>query len=214
MGPLAVGGDLRPDRLILAYSLGIFPWYGPGEPIQWHSPDPRMVLLADELKVGRSLRRSIRKARFRLTLDTAFEAVVDRCSRAPRPGQQGTWITDEMRAAYLELHERGLAHSAEAWDGDRLAGGLYGVSLGRAFFGESMFAKVPEASKVAFVALTEQLLRWEIRLIDCQVYTEHLARFGAREWPRQEFLAALRESRQHATRVGRWHFDPPPPGDA
>lgn len=211
LGPLAVGGDLRPDRLVLAYSLGIFPWYGPGEPIQWHSPDPRMVLLADELRVSRSLRRSIKKGQFRLTLDTAFEAVVDACSKVPRPGQNGTWITDEMRSAYRELHERGLAHSAEAWQGDTLAGGLYGVSLGAAFFGESMFSRVPEASKVAFVAFTEQLLRWDIRLVDCQVYTEHLARFGAREWPRADFLEALHDTRQSPTRIGRWEYDPLPP---
>jgi leucyl/phenylalanyl-tRNA--protein transferase len=213
MGPLAVGGDLRPDRLLLAYSLGIFPWYGPGEPIQWHSPDPRMVLLANELRVTRSLRRTLRKGRFRLTLDTAFGAVVEACAQTPRPGQDGTWITDEMKAAYLKLHERGLAHSAEAWDGDDLVGGLYGVSLGAAFFGESMFTHVPEASKVSFVTFTEQLERWGIRLVDCQVYTEHLARFGAREWPRGEFLAALRVALEVPARVGPWRFDAPEAGD-
>ncbi len=213
MGPLAVGGDLRPDRLLLAYSLGIFPWYGPGEPIQWHSPDPRMVLLANELRVTRSLRRTLRKGRFRLTLDTAFGAVVEACAQTPRPGQDGTWITDEMKTAYLKLHERGLAHSAEAWDGDDLVGGLYGVSLGAAFFGESMFTHVPEASKVSFVTFTEQLERWGIRLVDCQVYTEHLARFGAREWPRSEFLAALRVALEVPARVGPWRFDAPEAGD-
>ena len=160
MGPLAVGGDLRPERLVLAYSLGIFPWYSANEPIQWHSPDPRMVLLADELRVTRSLRRTVRKERFRVSLDTAFAAVVEACAETPRPEQDGTWITDEMKAAYVELHERGLAHSAEAWDGDELAGGLYGVSLGGAFFGESMFAHQADASKVAFVTFTEQLARW------------------------------------------------------
>jgi leucyl/phenylalanyl-tRNA--protein transferase len=209
IGPLAVGGDLRPERLVLAYSLGIFPWYGPGEPIQWHSPDPRMVLLVDELQVSRSLRRTLKKADLRLTLDTAFDRVVEACAETPRPGQVGTWITDEMKEAYSELHRRGLAHSAEAWSGGKLAGGLYGVSLGAAFFGESMFAHVPEASKVAFVAFTEQLRRWGITLIDCQVYTEHLARFGAREWPRWEFLAALRTALQHPTRKGPWRFDEP-----
>ncbi len=213
LGPLAVGGDLRPDRLLLAYSLGIFPWYGPGEPIQWHSPDPRMVLLANELRVTRSLRRTLRRGRFRLTLDTAFGAVVEACAQTPRPGQDGTWITDEMKAAYLKLHERGLAHSAEAWDGDDLVGGLYGVSLGAAFFGESMFTHVPEASKVSFVTFTEQLERWGIRLVDCQVYTEHLARFGAREWPRSEFLAALRVALEVPARVGPWRFDAPEAGD-
>ena len=207
MGPLAVGGDLRPERLVLAYSLGIFPWYSANEPIQWHSPDPRMVLLADELRVTRSLRRTVRKGRFRVSLDTAFAAVVEACAETPRPEQDGTWITDDMKAAYVELHERGLAHSAEAWDGDELAGGLYGVSLGGAFFGESMFAHQADASKVAFVTFTEQLARWGVRLIDCQVYTEHLARFGAGEWPREEFLRALRGALERPTRVGAWRFD-------
>ncbi len=212
MGPLAVGGDLRPERLVLGYSLGIFPWYSANEPIQWHSPDPRMVLLADELRVTRSLRRTIRKGRFRVTLDTAFAAVVEACAETPRPEQDGTWITEEMKAAYVELHARGLAHSAEAWDGDELVGGLYGVSLGAAFFGESMFAHQADASKVAFVTFTEQLARWGVRLIDCQVYTEHLARFGAGEWPREEFLRALRGALERPTRVGVWRFDAPEGG--
>jgi leucyl/phenylalanyl-tRNA--protein transferase len=208
-GPIAVGGDLHPDRLVLAYSMGIFPWYGPGEPIQWHSPDPRMVLLADELKVSRSLRRAVKRGGLRLTLDTDFARVVDACATAPRPGQAGTWITPAMKKAYCELHRRGVAHSVEAWRDDRLVGGLYGVSLGAAFFGESMFAREPEASKVAFVAFTRQLGCWGIRLIDCQVYTEHLARFGAQEWPRRAFLAALRRALLVPTRPGPWRFDPP-----
>jgi leucyl/phenylalanyl-tRNA--protein transferase len=168
-----------------------------------------MVLLADELRVSRSLRRALRKGGFRLTLDAAFARVVDACASIPRPRQAGTWITDEMKEAYIELHRRGLAHSAEAWRDDRLVGGLYGVSLGAAFFGESMYAEEAEASKVAFVAFTEQLRRWGIRLIDCQVYTEHLARFGAQEWPRRGFLAALREALEEPTRPGPWRFDPP-----
>jgi leucyl/phenylalanyl-tRNA--protein transferase len=208
-GPIAVGGDLHPDRLVLAYSMGIFPWYGPGEPIQWHSPDPRMVLLADELKVSRSLRRAVKRGGLRLTLDTDFASVVDACATAPRPGQAGTWITPEMKEAYGELHRRGVAHSVEAWRDDRLVGGLYGVSLGAAFFGESMFAREPEASKVALVAFTRQLARWGIRLIDCQVYTEHLARMGAQEWPRRAFLATLRRALLAPTRPGPWRFDPP-----
>jgi leucyl/phenylalanyl-tRNA--protein transferase len=206
-GPLAVGGDLRPERLLLAYSLGIFPWYSEGQPIMWHSPDPRMVLLSGRLRVPRSLRREARKGRFRLTLDTAFSAVVTGCARVPRPGQDGTWITPDMESAYAQLHRRGFAHSAEAWSGDELAGGLYGVSLGGAFFGESMFAREPDASKIAFVALVAQLERWGIGLVDCQVYTEHLARFGAEEWPRREFLAALRRALERPTRAGRWEFD-------
>jgi leucyl/phenylalanyl-tRNA--protein transferase len=208
-GPLAVGGDLSPQRLLLAYSLGIFPWYSEGEPILWHSPDPRMVLLADRVRVPRSLRRESRRKRLRLTLDTAFAEVVTACARTPRPAQAGTWITPDMRDAYVELHRRGVAHSAEAWRGDELVGGLYGVSLGRAFFGESMFTRESDASKLAFVGLVEQLQRWGIGLVDCQVYTEHLARFGAEEWPRRRFLVALAEALDHPTRPGPWRFDPP-----
>src|SRR5690606_11952469 len=202
------GGDLRPERLLLAYQLGIFPWYHDGLPILWYSPDPRMVLEADRLVVNRSLRKSIRRGRYQVTLDTAFDRVIRACAEVPRPGQDGTWITSDMLAAYLRLHEIGYAHSVEAWDGAELAGGLYGVSLGGAFFGESMFARAPDASKVAFVALVEQLLRWDIRLIDCQVHTEHLERFGAEEWPRERYLARLAVALERPTRRGRWAFDP------
>ena len=204
-GPIAVGGDLRPERLLLAYSMGIFPWQG--EPLHWHSPDPRMVLLADELRVSRSLRRTVRRGAFRLTLDTEFTEVMIACATVPRPGQDGTWITPEMVESYTELHRRGVAHSVEAWRGGELVGGLYGLSLGAAFFGESMFARAPDASKMAFVALVEQLQRWSIRLVDCQVYTPHLASLGAREWPRREFLAALRDALERPTRLGPWRFD-------
>jgi len=209
-GLLAVGGDLSPERLVLAYSQGIFPWYSERQPILWHSPDPRFVLLAQDLKVGRSLRKTIRRAAYRITLDTAFSEVIDACAKIERPGQRGTWITPEMRQAYLELHRRGLAHSVEAWqDGPRIAGGLYGVSLGAAYFGESMFARAPDASKVALVALVEQLSRWGITLIDCQVPTDHLARFGASEWTRRDYLAALKKALRQPTRLGPWRFDPP-----
>jgi leucyl/phenylalanyl-tRNA--protein transferase len=204
-GPIAVGGDLRPERLLLAYSMGIFPWQG--EPLHWHSPDPRMVLLADELRVSRSLSRRLRRGDLRLTLDTAFEEVMVACATVPRPDQDGTWITAGMVESYTELHARGVAHSAEAWLGDRLVGGLYGLSLGAAFFGESMFAREADASKVAFVALVRQLAAWGIPLVDCQVYTEHLARFGAREWPRRDFLAALHAALDRPTRLGPWTFD-------
>lgn len=207
-GILAVGGDLSPDRLLLAYRMGIFPWYDDDLPILWHSPDPRMVLLAPELHVGRSLAKTIRKARFRLTLDTAFREVITRCRKAVRVGQDGTWITDEMVEAYTALHELGYAHSVEAWQDETLVGGLYGVSLGSSFFGESMFAAVPDASKVAFVGLVEQLLTWEIALIDCQVHTEHLERFGATEWPRRRYLDALAVTLEAPTRLGPWRFDP------
>lgn len=203
-GLLAVGGDLSPERLVLAYSLGIFPWYSEGQPILWHSPDPRMVLLAEDLRVPKSLQKTLRRRPYEITLDTAFPKVVEACATVPRPGQRGTWITRGMKKAYLELHRRGLAHSVEAWRDGALAGGLYGISLGAAFFGESMFAKAPDASKVAFVTLVEQLRRWGIGLIDCQVYTPHLARFGAEEWTRRRYVAALKRAVTEPTRVGRW----------
>jgi leucyl/phenylalanyl-tRNA--protein transferase len=206
-GLLAVGGDLGAERLLLAYSMGIFPWYEDGLPILWHSPDPRMILLPGHLRVSRSLRKALRDQSFEIRLDGDFEAVIRACAHAPRDGQDGTWITEEMVDAYLRLFELGCAHSAEAWRGAELVGGLYGVSLGGCFFGESMFASCANASKVAFVALVEQLARWEFDLIDCQVHTDHLARFGATEWPRSRFLSALEESLAKQTRRGRWRFD-------
>jgi leucyl/phenylalanyl-tRNA--protein transferase len=205
-GLLAVGGDLEPERLVLAYALGIFPWYSEGQPILWHSPDPRMVLRSSEIHVGRSLAKAMRRPGYEVRLDTAFAEVIERCARVPRPGQTGTWITADMVAAYVELHERGIAHSAEAFLDGKLVGGLYGVSLGAAFFGESMFATAPDASKVAFVTLVQQLARWGIELVDCQVRTDHLARFGAKEWPRSRFLAALQEALATPTRVGAWRL--------
>jgi len=213
-GPIAVGGDLRPERLLLAYSMGIFPWQG--EPLHWHSPDPRMVLLADELVVSRSLRKTMRRGLFHVTLDTAFTEVMVACATVPRHDQDGTWITPGMVESYTELHRRGVAHSVEAWRGRALVGGLYGLSLGAAFFGESMFALEADASKVAFVALVEQLGAWGLPIVDCQVYTPHLASLGAREWPRRDFLAALHAALDRPTRVGPWRFeDPaPPPGKA
>jgi leucyl/phenylalanyl-tRNA--protein transferase len=207
-GLLAVGGDLAPERLLLAYAEGIFPWYEEGLPILWHSPDPRTVLLPVELRVPRSLRKRLRRRPYRLTLDTAFERVVEACAAVPRPGQTGTWITTEMMAAYAALFELGFAHSVEAWDDERLVGGLYGVSLGSCFFGESMFALASDASKLGFVKLVEQLARWDFDLIDCQVHTQHLERFGAQEWPRARFLEALARGLEHETRQSRWHFDP------
>jgi leucyl/phenylalanyl-tRNA--protein transferase len=205
-GLIAVGGDLSPERLVLAYSSGIFPWFEEGQPILWHSPDPRMVLRAESLRVPRSLRKTMRKGPFRVTLDTAFPSVIQGCASSRRPGQKGTWITRGMQRAYQKLHRQGLAHSAEAWSGKQLAGGLYGVSLGGVFFGESMFARSPDASKVAFVTMVEQLLRWGISLIDCQVHTEHLARFGAEEWPRVRYLEELRRALAQPTRQGRWEL--------
>jgi leucyl/phenylalanyl-tRNA--protein transferase len=188
--------------------MGIFPWQG--EPLHWHSPDPRMVLLADELAVSRSLRRAIRRRPFRLSFDTAFAQVMTACATAPRPGQDGTWITPGMIDSYTELHRRGIAHSVEAWRGDALVGGLYGLSLGAAFFGESMFARETDASKIAFVTLVERLRGWGIPLVDCQVYTDHLASLGAREWPRRDFLAALHAALDRPTRLGPWRLDEAP----
>jgi leucyl/phenylalanyl-tRNA---protein transferase len=187
-GLLAVGGDLSPERLILAYRNGIFPWYSPGEPILWWSPDPRLVLYPDELRISRSLRKIIKRKVFHITFDEAFDDVIRACAEAKRSYGEGTWITDEMKAAYCELHRRGYAHSVEAWQDDTLVGGLYGIALGRAFFGESMFSRVSNASKVAFVTLVENLRQLKFELIDCQVKTDHLIRFGAREVPRKVFL--------------------------
>lgn len=206
-GLLAVGGDLRAERLLLAYSSGIFPWPTEGFPLLWHSPDPRFVLPHGALHVPKSLRRKLKKAPFRLSLDSAFSEVVRRCADKSRPGQKGTWITEEMVDAYTHLHELGFAHSVEAWEGDELVGGLYGVSLGGAFFGESMFANRPDASKIGFVTLVMQLWKWDIRLIDAQVHTKHLERFGGVHWPRKEYLHQLSIALKSPTRRGTWRFD-------
>lgn len=208
-GLLAIGGDLSVDRLQAAYRSGIFPWYSEGQPLLWWSPDPRMVVFLDELHVGRSLRKILRKNPYKITLDTAFVEVIAACSRANRPGQQGTWITPEMQRAYTELHRAGSAHSVEAWDErGELVGGLYGVITGRCFAGESMFAHASDASKVAFVHLALQLRRWGVPLVDCQMHTPHLARFGGREIPRAQFLARL-ERLVHAPPPAQpWHLDP------
>jgi leucyl/phenylalanyl-tRNA---protein transferase len=208
-GVLAVGGDVSEERLLLAYSSGIFPWPHEGLPLLWHSPDPRTVLIPRDIHVGRSLEKSIRRGLYEVRLDTAFRQVIRGCSQKDRPNQDGTWITDEMIEGYVALHRRGLAHSIEAWRGDELVGGLYGVSLGGAFFGESMFAEAPDASKVAFATLTRQLDRWGFDFVDCQVHTEHLERFGAVEWSRTRFLAALKKALKKPTRVGPWTLDPP-----
>lgn len=206
-GLLAVGGDLSPERLLLAYENGIFPWYSEGVPILWHSPDPRTVIVASAHHVPRSLRKAAKRRGYVVRADTAFERVIDACAATPRPGQDGTWITDEMRDAYVGLHRLGVAHSIEAWLGDELVGGLYGVSLGAAFFGESMFAHAPDASKIAFVTLLHQLVRWGIELVDCQVRTEHTERFGAVDWPRARYLEALARAIEAETRAGAWHID-------
>jgi leucyl/phenylalanyl-tRNA--protein transferase len=203
-GLLAVGGDLSPERLVAAYAAGIFPWYGPGSPILWWSPDPRLVLLPERLHVPRSLARTLRRGRYRVTADTAFSEVIRACAATGRPGQDGTWITADMVAAYERLHALGLAHSFEAWEGEALAGGLYGVSLGAAFFGESMFSRRPDASKAAFVRSVEHLREAGVGLVDCQVRTDHLVRFGAEELPREAFLGRLEAALAAPTRRGRW----------
>lgn len=206
-GLLAVGGDLSCERLLHAYAHGIFPWYSEGEPILWHSPDPRFVLTDTSFRVPKRLERVVRSERFRVTMDEGFEDVVEACASTPRAGQRGTWITAEMKSAYSELYHQGYAHSVETWKENELVGGLYGVSLGAAFFGESMFSRASDASKVAFVKLVRQLTAWNITLIDCQVETEHLARFGATSWPRERYIAALRDAMRAPTRRGRWQFD-------
>lgn len=203
-GLLAIGGDLSPTRLIDAYRRGIFPWYSEGLPVLWHCPDPRFVLEPAHIQINRSLRKALRRAPYRLTLDTAFGEVLRRCAAAPRPGQDGTWITHDMIAAYDRLFALGHAHSVEAWLDDRLVGGAYGVAVGALFCGESMFAQAPDASKIAFVTLTQQLARWGFELIDCQVYTDHLARFGAVAWPRPKFLAKLATLRDRPVPPSPW----------
>jgi leucyl/phenylalanyl-tRNA--protein transferase len=187
-GLLAAGGDLSPRRLLDAYARGIFPWFGEDDPVLWWSPDPRMVLWLPRLHISRSLRRTIRSGRYTVTLDAAFDRVMAGCA-APRGDGDGTWITREMREAYQGLAQMGYAHSVETWSGGQLVGGLYGVAIGRMFFGESMFSWSPDASKVAMAYLVGQLGRWGFEVIDCQMATSHLAALGADEIPRAEFLA-------------------------
>jgi leucyl/phenylalanyl-tRNA--protein transferase len=204
-GLVAWGGDLSPQRLLTAYAQGIFPWpCCAGWPILWYSPDPRMVLLPADLHVSRRLQRTLKRRPFEVRFDTAFARVIHACATTPRPGQQSTWITADMIEAYCVLHELGLAHSVEAWADGQLVGGLYGVSLGAAFFGESMFAHRSDASKVAFVQLVRQLRAWDFHFVDCQVYSSHLAGFGAVMWRRERFLRALAEALRIPTRRGRW----------
>lgn len=192
-GLLAIGGDLSVERLLLAYQKGIFPWYE-GDHILWWCPDPRFVLFPSEMQVSRSMRQLMRKDIFQFTTNKAFEAVIHNCMIAPRKGQDGTWISQEMKTAYIELHQKGYAHSAETWKDGELVGGLYGVRLGNVFFGESMFSKTSNASKFAFFNYTSLLAKQGIKLIDCQVYTEHLESLGARMIPRKEFLRAIASS--------------------
>ena len=205
-GLLAVGGSLSPKRLLSAYRKGIFPWYSAGQPILWWSPDPRTVLFPERIKVSRSLRKTLKKKLFHVTMDRNFSTVVQRCSE-PRRGQKGTWITPEMGTAYNKLHQLGYAHSVETWYEDKLVGGLYGVAIGRVFYGESMFSRTSDASKIALVALTTQLQRWDFALIDCQAHTEHLVSLGAEAIPRRYFIELLERLCPLTGKQGKWHFD-------
>jgi leucyl/phenylalanyl-tRNA--protein transferase len=206
-GLLCAGGDLTPQRIVRAYVSGIFPWYSPGEPVLWWSPDPRMVLFPAEFRISHSLRKTLRKGRYRVRLDTRFEAVILACAETPRPGQAGTWITPEIQAAYLRLHGLGYAHSVETWIGDRLAGGLYGIAIGRMFYGESMFTRVTDASKIAVAHLVRFLGERGFGLIDCQMNTSHLASLGAREIPRDDFIRGVQRLTTVPPLCGRWPAD-------
>lgn len=190
-GLLAVGGDLSPERLLLAYQSGIFPWFDNDSIILWWSPDPRMILYPDQIKISKSMRKVIRNEQFRLTKNTCFKEVLEYCSSVPREGQDGTWITDDMKNAYIALHEKGIAKSYEVWEDDSLVGGLYGVDLGDVFCGESMFSLTSNASKFAFIKLAEELKAKDYKVIDCQLHTDHLESMGAQEIPRKEFMKFL-----------------------
>ncbi len=200
---MPLGGDLSPERLLAAYREGIFPWYSEGEPLLWWSPDPRFVLFPEELRISRSMRQCLKKQLFRITFDHAFQSVIAAC-RKPRPGQDATWITQAMQEAYIALHDLGYAHSVEVWQEESLVGGLYGVSLGHTFFGESMFSTRANASKAALITLVSGRADLPFNLIDCQVETPHLGSLGARPIPRREFRALLKESLRHETFRGNW----------
>ena len=206
-GLLAVGGDLSNERLLEAYRLGIFPWYSEDQPILWWSPDPRLVLDLKDFKISRSLRKTLKKEVFQITFDHAFEEVIRSCASVPREAQNGTWITDDMEKAYIKLHGLGYAHSVESWFGGKLAGGLYGVSLGKCFFGESMFHLKTDASKVALATLVETLKSWDFHFIDSQMTTEHMLSLGAKELPRRIFLKRLQLALRYPTRRWRWRAD-------
>lgn len=204
-GIVAVGGNLSPGMLLSAYSQGIFPWFNPGEPIIWWSLDPRFVLYPDNLHISRSMKKFMKQKNLRTTMDQAFAEVIRGCKESPRRGQDGTWITDEMEEAYLELHRLGYAHSVEVWLENKLAGGLYGVSMGKAFFGESMFARVSNASKAALIQLSQFLKRRGFDFIDCQQHTAHLESLGAEDVPRAQFLKELDKALLQRTQKGSWN---------
>lgn len=203
-GIIAIGGDLSPERLIAAYSCGIFPWYSEGDPILWFSPNPRMILYPANFKRSKTLTRLVGSGKYELRIDSDFPSVIAACAKIPRPGQDGTWITGDMQEAYIRLHQLGLAHSFETYQGGKLVGGLYGVSLGNAFFGESMFHHARDASKFAFHALVEFAIENHFDFIDAQQPTKHLASLGAQEVPRSTFLRELSNTRHNPTLQGRW----------
>lgn len=205
-GLLAVGGDLSQKRLLLAYRMGIFPWFSNNEPILWWSPDPRLVLYPHEFKISKTIKKIIKKDVFKVTMDLAFNEVINQCAQVRLKKNQGTWIVKDMIDAYCNLHESGFAHSVEVWQGGDLAGGLYGVSLGKCFFGESMFTRVSNASNIGLVKLLEHLKKLSFDMIDCQVATEHLTRFGARQIPRIRFLNQLEKSLKAPTIKGKWDY--------
>ena len=202
-GLLAAGGCLSEKRLLKAYRLGIFPWYSPGEPILWWSPNPRLVLFPEQLKVSRSLSKTLRQNTFTFTIDRAFNQVIAACAK-PRSYSEGTWISDDIQQAYRRLHQSGYAHSAEAWLNGELVGGLYGIALGKVFFGESMFHTCTDASKVVFVSLVEQLKAWDYQVIDCQVHSEHLASLGAINCERSEFINLLNQYCDEPAHINAW----------
>jgi leucyl/phenylalanyl-tRNA--protein transferase len=205
-GLLACGGNLEVETLLSAYSQGIFPWYSEGSPILWWSPDPRLVLFPENYKASGSLLQIIKKNIFEIRFDTSFEQVIFQCAHIKRKGQSGTWITPEMQEAYIRLHSAGYAHSAETYCNNKLVGGLYGVSIGAAFFGESMFYIMSDASKVAFHYLVKRLYQWRYRLVDAQQSTGHLKSLGAEEISRKNFLALLREALKEKGRTGKWNL--------
>ena len=204
-GLLAAGGDLSTQRLLQAYRGGIFPWFNPGDPILWWSPDPRMVLLPREFKLSRSLHKTLRKRAYEIRIDTVFQTVMQNCA-APRQDQAGTWISPQIITAYTQLHQLGIAHSIETWRDGELVGGLYGLAIGRMFYGESMFSRATDASKIALAHLVQQLERWDFGMIDCQMNTAHLASLGAREIPRAEFIQRLGKLVNYPNRI-QWQFD-------
>ncbi|UCD66003.1 MAG: leucyl/phenylalanyl-tRNA--protein transferase [Deltaproteobacteria bacterium] len=205
-GLLAIGGDLSPERLLLAYSNGIFPWFSEGDPILWWSPSPRLVIFPDEFKIPKRLSRLMRQVKYSVTLDNSFRQVITACATIAGREKKGTWITRDMIEAYCHLHDLGFAHSVECWQDDKLSGGLYGISLGGVFFGESMFSRESNSSKIGLVHLVHKLREWDFDLIDCQMKTEHLIQFGAREIPGAEFQKLLAKSLSRQTQTGKWHL--------